>query len=83
MGGFRGGGIFSICPFANTSVYININLKCLFCLCATVKLQIDNTCTCKYSPSALSLCSLMHFLNCDLEVQGKCQDVFSVQKAEI
>ena len=30
-------------------MYIYIGLKCLLCVCATVKIQFANTSTCKYS----------------------------------
>ena len=47
-----------IYPYDNTySPYID--LKCLFCVCVTVKMQFDNTSTYEYSsysPSSRSLC---------------------------
>ena len=38
------------------SVYIYIVLKCLLCVCATVRIQFDNTSTCKCS--IIILCTL-------------------------
>ena len=59
-GGFRLGGGTSpgplknllepyFCPDAKTSFKISSfrDLKCLLCVCATVKIQFDNTSTCK------------------------------------
>ena len=50
-----------ICPSDNTyGSYID--LKCLFCVYVTVKIQFDNTSTYEhssYSPSAQSLCSIL------------------------
>ena len=49
-----------ICPYDNNySSYID--LKCLLCVCVTVKIQFDNTSTYEYSsysPSARSLCTI-------------------------
>ena len=51
-----------ICPYDNT-YSSHIFLKCLMCVCITVKIQFDNSIPYEYSsysPSARSLCSITH-----------------------